>query len=268
MLRQAKKLVNKGLKTLGLEVDRAGTAGRKDSMLIRDTLEAVALYRETVLVLAELPELDERQIDLLIGRCGTSLGEALYILSAVHQTRTISGDVCEFGVAQGATSVQIAYMIREGTKHLYLLDSFEGLSKPTEKDKLIDDIFDLGSMAAYAGTMATPMQLPASMISSIGFPPDRVHFIKQMIEGELRDLDKLPAAVSFAYFDMDLYEPTLLSLEWFHTVSRSGAIAIVDDYGFLSSGVESAVTEFLVGENYELSLPVKSAGHFCQLTKR
>ncbi len=89
-----------------------------------------------------------------------------------------------------------------------------------------------------------------------------------MIEGELRDLDKLPSTVSFAYFDMDLYEPTLLSLEWFHAVSRSGAIAIVDDYGFLSSGVESAVNEFLVGKEYEVSLPVKSAGHFCQITKR
>ncbi len=163
MLRQAKKLVNKGLKNFGLEVARAGTTGHKDSMLIRDTLETVALYRETVL--ADLPELDEQQIALLIVRCGTSIGEALYILNAVQKTRAIPGDVCEFGVAEGATSVQIAYMIREGTKHLYLLDSFEGLSKPTEKDKLIDDIFDLGSMAAYAGTMATPMQIPAAKIT-------------------------------------------------------------------------------------------------------
>jgi O-methyltransferase len=266
MLRQAKTLVNHGLKHFGLEVDRAGVAGRKDFMLIRDMREAVALYRETVL--AELHELDDQQINLLIARGGTSIGEALYVLNAIQQTRTIRGDVCEFGVAQGATSRQIAYMIREGTKHLYLLDSFEGLSKPTEKDKLIDDIFDLGSMAAYAGTMATPMELPASMIRSIGFPPDRVHFVKQMIEGKLRDLDKLPSSVSFAYFDMDLYEPTRLSLEWFHTVSQSGAIAIVDDYGFLSAGVETAVNEFLVGKNYEVSMPVRSAGHFCQLTRR
>jgi hypothetical protein len=147
------------------------------------------------------------------------------------------------------------------------LDSFEGLSKPHEKDRLIDDIFKLGSMEAYAGTMATPMDIPASKLKSIDFPIKRTHFIKQMIEGELKDLDKLPSEVAFAYFDMDLYEPTLLSLKWFDTVSSVGSIAIVDDYGFLSAGVKTAVQEFLVGRNYRFTAPINSAGYFCVLEK-
>ena len=36
---------------------------------------------------------------------------------------------------------------------LHLFDSFEGLPMPTERDQLKDDIFALGSMAAYAGAM-------------------------------------------------------------------------------------------------------------------
>ena len=72
--------------------------------------------------------------------------------------------------------------------------------------------------------MATPMAVPAAKLKSINFPEARTHFIKQMIEGEIKELDKLPQKVAFAYFDMDLYEPTLLSLRWFDTVASLGSI--------------------------------------------
>jgi hypothetical protein len=260
-----KRWVNSGLRSVGLEVAKAGAAERKNARLRETTREAVNLYRETCV--PGLPELDDNQIEMLIERCGTSLGEALYILEGIQRTWDVPGHVCEFGIAQGATSVQLAYAIRGSEKHLFLLDSFEGLSEPGEKDELIDDIFSLGSMKAYAGTMATPMDIPAARLEAIKFPRNRIHFIKQMIQVELRDLDKLPSQVAFAYFDMDLYEPTLLSLEWFDAVSSPGSIAVVDDYGFLSSGVKTAVQEFLLDKKYRFDLPIGAAGHFCLLEK-
>lgn len=260
-----KRCANTVFNTLSLEVAVAGAAKLKDAKLIDATNETVDLYRESCL--PDLPQLDEKQIELLIGRCGTNIGEALYILDGIQRTLNVPGDLCEFGIAQGATSAQMAYIIRDSDKHLFLLDSFEGLSKPHAEDELIDDIFNLGSMEAYAGTMATPMGIPAARLKAINFPGERTHFIKQMIEGELKDLDKLPSQVAFAYFDMDLYEPTLLSLLWFDTVSSPGAIAVIDDYGFLSAGVKTAVQEFLEGRDYKFVMPVESAGHFCVLEK-
>ena len=67
----------------------------------------------------------------------------------------MSGDICEFGVAQGTTSALMSNEIK-GLKerNLWLFDSFEGLPMPTEKDQLKDDIFSLGSIEAYKGTMA------------------------------------------------------------------------------------------------------------------
>lgn len=265
VLRATKHYANNLLNFFGIEVAAAGAAAMKHAKIFDATREAVNIYRETTVT--NLPPLNDKQVDLLVERCGTTIGEALYLLEAIQKTKHLPGDVCEFGIAQGATSVQIAYMIQDTEKHLYLLDSFEGLSHPHEKDELIDDIFKLGSIEAYAGKMATPMAVPVAKLKSINFPEARTHIVKQMIEGQLKDLDKLPKRVAFAYFDMDLYEPTLLSLLWFDTVADRGSIVAVDDYGFLSSGVEKAVTEFLEGRDYCLTIPVKSAGHFCLLEK-
>ena len=65
---------------------------------------------------------------------------------------SLDGDVCEYGVAQGATSTLIAKTIN-GMKDLFLFDSFEGLPKPSKEDGLKDDIFNLGDMSRYEGTM-------------------------------------------------------------------------------------------------------------------
>ena len=115
-----KRSANIALNTFGLEVARAGSAELKDTKLIDATKEAVAVYRESCL--PDLPQLDERQIELLIGRCGTTIGEVLYILNGIQKTLSVPGHLCEFGIAQGATSAQMAYMIRESDKHLFLLD--------------------------------------------------------------------------------------------------------------------------------------------------
>jgi len=83
---------------------------------------------------------------------GTQLSEALHVVAHLNRTLHLEGDVCEFGVAQGATSALIANEIRETNKKLWLFDSFEGLPRPTEQDILIDDIFNLGSIEKYQGS--------------------------------------------------------------------------------------------------------------------
>jgi O-methyltransferase len=104
------------------------------------------------------PPLRDRpgRIDLLCGLIGTEVSEAIVLVHHLRQALEGPGDVCEFGVAQGATSALLADEIRAGDRRLWLYDSFQGLSVPhPEKDRLIDDIFGLGRMDRYAGTMAS-----------------------------------------------------------------------------------------------------------------
>ena len=81
---------------------------------------------------------------------------AVYIIDLLMKTAMLEGEVCEMGVAGGFKSRLLADEIIESNRELWLFDSFAGLPKPTGEDRLMDDIFGLGSMEAYAGTMKHP----------------------------------------------------------------------------------------------------------------
>ena len=215
-------------------------------------------------------EPNEKRIELLKWQKGTPPSEAYHIIHALHKTKNVEGDVCEFGVAQGNTSQIIANEILNIDKILHLFDSFEGLPAPTEKDELKDDIYDLGSIEAYKGTMSNPERLVLSKLSRLPFPGSRIRIHKGFIEELIEKKDSgFPTKVSFAYIDFDFYEPIKIALEYLDTVSAVGAVFVVDDYDFFSTGVEKAVKEFLEnrGDRYELFVPEKVHGAFAVLTK-
>jgi len=217
---------------------------------------------------------NETRFKLLARLLGTPPSEAYFIIQALQACKGVSGDVCEFGVAQGETSALIANEISlSGLKIFHLFDSFEGLPKPSEKDKLKNDIFSLGSMDAYTGTMSCPEDMVLMRMRAISFPPERyiIHngFIEQLIHTDIN----LPKEVSFAYVDFDLYEPIKIALDFLHCITPIGAIIIVDDYDFFSTGAKSAVDEFIEERNtsrtiYECFVPNHRYGHFAVLTKK
>lgn len=210
---------------------------------------------------------------LLARLLGTPPSEAYFIVHALAKSKDVSGDVCEFGVAQGETSALIANEIHSNNRVLHLFDSFEGLPKPTEKDQLRDDIFALGSIEAYTGTMSCPEEMVRTRLSAISFPRERFVIHKGFIDKVLVADSSLPEQVSFAYVDFDFYEPIKLTLGFLHRTTSIGAIIIVDDYDFFSTGVKTAVDEFLEEKNstdviYECLVPNTRYGHFAVLTRR
>ena len=177
-----------------------------------------------------------------------------------------------FGVAQGETSALIANEMRSRDAILHLFDSFEGLPMPTERDQLKDDIFALGSMAAYAGAMSCPEEMVRTRLRAISFSPQRFVIHKGFIDQVLREDTTLPSRVSFAYVDFDFYEPIRLALAFLHQTTSPGSIIVVDDYDFFSTGVKTAVDEFVAQENsggshYERIVPDSRYGCFAILTK-
>lgn len=265
-LRETKKIVNAALKRIGLEVTRYGATNSKDRIIGSLINDVENIYRETFL--KNLPALDGSATELISELCGTSVGEGFYILNALAETKSINGDCCEFGVAQGATSALIGSAIRNGNKKLWLFDSFEGLSRPTEKDLLKDDIFNLGTIDSYAGKMSTPVNSVKNRLAAIDFPFDRVVIVPGFIENTIKT-HNLPISVSFAYVDFDFFEPIKVALEYLDGVTRSGSVVIVDDYDFFSTGAKSAVDEFVAKHHhFVLELPAKSAGYFAILRRR
>lgn len=209
---------------------------------------------------------DIETIELMFGLIGTGNAEAIYIRYYLNQTLQLKGDICEFGIAQGATSALLANEIREIDKRLWLFDSFEGLSVPTSKDILKDDIFHYGSMEKYAHSMKCSMDEVCKRMKNIGINEDKICIISGFIENTVKqkNVNEELSQICFAYVDFDLYEPILTALEFINERSEKGCVIIVDDYDFFSTGAKTAVDEFVFkyGANYSLKIPVECAGHF------
>lgn len=262
-----KRLVNGILSPVGFQLKRKRNPSlfAKDPQYLALVGEMEDVFRH--FLFTDLPD-RPRRTELVSQLIGTQVCEAFYILSALNRALGLEGDICEFGVAQGATSALLANEIRESRKSLWLFDSFEGLPAPTAKDELIDDIFNLGTMAAYEGKMACSATEVRQRLDVIDFPSDRVVVVPGFIE-ETSKRARLPEQVCFAYIDFDFYEPILIALELIDSRLALGGTVIVDDYEFFSSGAKTAVAEFLDGRSgrYELTVPPTFAGHFCLLRK-
>lgn len=252
------------------------TAAQKNQQLQFNNFSSLAQAHEQLInetAGKKLIKQNGLRIKLLTRLQGTPPAEAYHIVGALSETESLEGDVCEFGVAQGEASALIGNEIREQKKILHLFDSFEGLPKPTEHDTLKDDIFSLGNMEAYSGTMSCPENMVTSRLEAISFPENRYMIHKGFIEKLIKTDEKMPARVSFAYVDFDFYEPIKIILNYLHGVTPCSAIIIVDDYDFFSTGVKKAVDEFVSEHNahnelYSIRIPDKQYGHFAILTKK
>lgn len=216
---------------------------------------------------------NETRSRLLSRLLGTPPAEAYFIIDAIERTKSLEGDICEFGVAQGETTALIANEILQTSRILHLFDSFEGLPEPTDKDRLKDDIFSLGSMDAYAGKMSCPEDMVVSRLKAVSFPENSYKIHKGFIEKVILDEENLPEKVCFAYVDFDFYEPILVTLNYLHSVMPSGSMIVVDDYDYFSTGVKTAIEEFLDDKDpdnrfYDLFVPDTQLGYFAVLTKR
>jgi O-methyltransferase len=261
----ARKIVDGVLGPLGFE------AIRKDNNLY--TFKYMTLVRELegcfrAAIFPDLPPCEGR--DRLLARLvGTYPSEAMYVINFLHRSLPLAGDVCEFGIAQGATSALLANEMRDTQKTLWLFDSFQGLPRPTEKDVLVDDIYNLGSIERYAGTMAYQVGEVTERLRAIDYPLARVQVVPGFIEETIKRAG-LPVRVCYAYVDFDFYEPISIALNFLDGRLTPGGHVVVDDYGFFSAGAKTAVDEFLSAHpgRYDLTLPHEFAGHFAILHKQ
>lgn len=271
VLRLTAKMINVLLKPLDVKLTKvASQNGRPAYVAMRNHERFIQEFHGcfSELIFPDLP-FTENRYELLAQLIGTGFSEAMYLLAFLHGSMSLEGDVCEFGVAQGATSAILANEIVSSNKCLWLFDSFQGLPKPTAKDELVDDIFNLGSIEAYQGTMRCPIDDVKSRIRAISFPFSRLKIVPGFIEETIKGACR-PEKLCFAYVDFDFYEPTSVALSFLSDHLSVGGSILIDDYGFFSSGVKTAVDEFMIrySDSYDMIMPPRFAGHFSVLVRR
>lgn len=267
-----KKLANGLLSKVNLAVCRQDTLKRAGKWSLeheRHLLllqEVDSVFRTTVF--PELPQCSLRE-ELMTELIGASPTKAYHILNYLYRALRVPGDVCELGVAEGATSALLANELKgREDRTLWLFDSFQGLPRPTEKDILLNDIFKLGSMEGYAGMMAVPKDSVLGRLKRVGFPSSRLKLVAGFIEQVVKTA-KLPDQVCFAYVDFDFYEPIAVALEMLDSRMPVGGYIVVDDYGFFSSGAATATDEFVAKKKGKFTLikPQPFTGGFAILSK-
>lgn len=167
-------------------------------------------------------------------------------------TDHVPGDTCECGVYRGASSWLICQRNAEISTFQrihHIFDSFEGLSEP-EANQLDDDKhWKKGALAAgedvviaNLGNIA-PYQLYKGWIPTQFHQVDKVHF-------------------SFVHVDVDLYQPTKDSIEFFYPRISNGGIFLCDDYFYNNcAGATKACDDYL-SDKPEKMIPVSSGGGF------
>ncbi|MBL4757460.1 MAG: class I SAM-dependent methyltransferase [Rhizobiales bacterium] len=153
-----------------------------------------------------------------------------YVMSqTLNLVTNLPGDFVECGVYKGATALLLCRVAQGAGRSVHLFDSFEGLPEPGSND---GDYWKAGSFAA--GSKPTEEILASFSCHRIykGWIPDRF--------AEAGD-----EPVAFVHIDVDLFQPTWDSLEYFYPRLSPGGIVLFDDYGFLSCpGAKKAVDDF------------------------
>ena len=149
--------------------------------------------------------------------------------------RHLRGSTAECGVLGGVGSAVICrtleFTYRDDESH-YGFDSFEGLSEP--------DAVDLSPHAwQKKGSLAISPQIAQQNLADFSFCTLVKGWIPACFEPAKHERFRL------AHIDLDLYQPTLDSLDFFYPRMEPGGAFVFDDYGHLTCvGVRKAVDEF------------------------
>lgn len=167
---------------------------------------------------------------------------ARYFLHAMR----VDGKRAECGVFQGTSALVMCRAARTvvpdyAGADLYLIDSFAGLSAPTEEDR-----FAVRTVRGQAATHALPggwlsAPVEAAQAALRDYPQATI------LQGWIPEaFGRLPESRwSFVHLDLDLHAPTLASLEYFFPRLSPGGVMICDDYGApLFPGAHRAWDEF------------------------
>jgi hypothetical protein len=180
--------------------------------------------------------------------------EAIYaVIEAVKYVarRRIPGAIVECGVWRGGSMMAAAKTlmdVHDTGRDLYLFDTFEGMSAPTDRDV---DLTDRGAAELMARSdRQDDTSIWASVglddvkrsMAKVGYPETRIHYVRGKVEETLPA--HAPAPIALLRLDTDWYESTRHELEHLYPRLVSGGVLLIDDYGHWK-GARQATDEFI-----------------------
>lgn len=166
---------------------------------------------------------------------------SLYKATEYVVKNDIPGDIIEFGVWRGGSSMLVALTLlkmNHTARKIYLYDTYEGMTEPTERDFNVFGVPAKKSMPDFKDERAAPLEAVKKNMFSTGYPQDKIIFVKGRVEDTIPKI--LPERIALVRLDTDLYESEYHELcNAFPRLSPQGVI-ILDNYGFWKGTKEAA----------------------------
>jgi O-methyltransferase len=208
----------------------------------------VSFSTEELTIIRQVREFTSSSAERIVGL----MNAMKYVVS-----NRIPGSFVECGVWRGGSSMVAAYTLKnlgDTSRDLYLFDTFEGMSDPTEADVMFD-----GQKASKLLAESKRVEGPANYwciagledvktnLGATGYPSEKVHFVRGKVEDTIPN--QAPKQISVLRLDTDWYESTAHELEHLYPLVSPQGIVIIDDYGHWQ-GARKAVDEYFARQPF------------------
>ena len=160
-----------------------------------------------------------------------TLGSHMHLIGPMlNERKYLPGDIAEFGVYAGATTVQLANFGRQ----VWAFDTFAGI--PSEPYTAGLDVDEPGKFSVGHDVPQKLAKLP-NVATIAGLIEQTLPHVEWIKGGKIEIL--------LAYVDVDLYKTTAFVLDWLAEHMVPGGAIVLDDF-HTHPGIQRAIAEFLV----------------------
>ena len=172
----------------------------------------------------------------------------------------IKGSFVECGVAAGAQIGVMGYVLdsQNNNSEIYAFDSFKGIPFCSENDDQEAGLYylterkpfveDKETLLVSTGATVHPLDSVVSNITNWGLDLSRYRFVEGWFQHTLKD--NQIESISLLRLDGDLYESTLVCLQYLYPLVAEGGVVIIDDYAL--EGCKKAVEDYFNGNLPEI----------------
>lgn len=201
-----------------------------------------------------------RVLESVKGLTAASAERIVAVINAIDYivANQIPGAIVECGVWRGGSMMAAASTLlnrQDTSRDLYLFDTFEGMSAPTDKDVMFDGQ-DAGKILQQSERKEgvdnywcyASLEAVRKNLLSTGYPKEKLHFIKGKVEDTLPA--QAPPQIALLRLDTDWYESTAHELLHLYPRLALNGVMLIDDYGHWQ-GARRAVDEYFAKQPFK-----------------
>ncbi len=228
--------------------------------LVKKMVENVFRLKE--FSLEDISKTDNRILQEVRAYTMTSPERIFAVLEAVRYVikSNLPGSIVECGVWRGGTMMAIARLLcmqESFDKDLYLFDTFEGMTLPSEVDvdfrrrKAKTEFLARRRNDDSSDWCYAPLSEVKKNLETVGYTGSKIHYIVGKVEDTIPK--QAPEEISILRLDTDWYESTMHELVHLYPRLVKGGVLIIDDYGHWL-GARKAVDEYFEENNIPILL--------------